>query len=502
MKRIYFLTALLALLLAAPAGAQLTTVQRYLNNGGAFRIKSRTNYDTTREYITVGADNTVSVAAAADDYSQIWLLEKSGTTYTLRHAGSGLYLPAGVSASNRRLAANASTFYLKYSAGNAEDNSTSYVTISTNENFTGTTCLYHDQNGNVIRRAANNATNGVEASDWVLEQVTSPTRTEIRERLNAQLGYVNTFAADKYYRIRSAAYGSVMAEMTSTGRVACQAQDDANLAQLWKVVGSAAYTRLQNAVTEKYIQKQNGTQSVPYTTAANVSSFARTVLSSKWEYAQTLADANGVGLHCASTQNYAVVGWSTSADASIWYFEEVAVDEAALQAARAEYADASSLQDNAETYTQVLAKYFTDKACTELNSTYRGMADGELTAAMTADGLPEVIQQMALKVKNNAWTTYDGWDKTEKTYRVADYAAYSDFSRWTSIFRQGYLLGRLTNPTGISTAKGDRLTIYVGDIPSGQTVALEAVPEGQASGTVTNLKPGFNAVTMDDAYNL
>ena len=39
------------------------------------------------------------------------------------------------------------------------------------------------------------------------------------------------------------------------------------------------------------------------------------------------------------------------------------------------------------------------------------------------------VQDMAVKVKNNAWTTYEGWDKTEMDFRIGSYKAYSKHDR-------------------------------------------------------------------------
>ena len=92
--------------------------------------------------------------------------------------------------------------------------------------------------------------------------------------------------------------------------------------------------------------------------------------------------------------------------------------------------------------------------------------------------------------------------RTEKTFRVADYRPYSDYQRWTSIFKQGYNVARLANPTGISASKGEVLCVYVGAIPSGQTVALEAVTLGAAQGTQTTLREGLNVVEVNNDVNL
>lgn len=506
MKHFSSLLLLISLLLAVqPVSAQKTEVESLLKKGGMFRIKSRVSNSTADEYITVREDKSVYVGTlsqAENDFSQIWIIEKSGTTYTLRSASTGWYIPVNIGSVKNKVVAEPGIFYMKYSAGNDSDESTSYVTISANENYSSTSCLNHDSNDNVVRRAANNASNGIPASDWVLEKVTDYTKAQVRTALNAGLGYVNAFSPDKYYRIRNTAYGKLLTELPGAGKVTCTELEENNFGQIWKINATGNSTKLQSAVSDKYIQKQNGARSTQYVTGAAEASFTRALLSAPWEYIFTIADANGIGLHSADTRNYVVVGWDISSDASRWTFEEVTVDEEALAVAREEARKASELFENASTYNQLLPKYFADKACTELNATYQNMDVAQLEAEIVADGFSEVICDMILKVRNNSWSTYGDWRKTERDFRVAEYTAYSDLWRWTDILGQGYQLARLTNPTGISVNKGDIVTLYVGNIPSGHTLALEAAVEGAGTGTQTTLQTGFNAIVAEETSTL
>ena len=193
-------------------------------------------------------------------------------------------------------------------------------------------------------------------------------------------------------------------------------------------------------------------------------------------------------MHCDNSN--VVVVWYISEDKSKWTLETVSVDQTALNEQKAALKEASSSQ---------LTQFFTTTACTELRSNYASMSDASLRSAMSA--LPTTVQDMAVKVKNNSWATYGGWDKTERTFRVADYKAYSSHSRWTNIIGLSYSFGRLTNPTGISVSTGDNLQVYVGAIPSGQTVSLEVAGEHQASGTTYSLKQGMNTLLMASSGN-
>ena len=117
-----------------------------------------------------------------------------------------------------------------------------------------------------------------------------------------------------------------------------------------------------------------------------------------------------------------------------------------------------------------LTQFFTTTACTTLKDTYAGSSDADLHAAIS--GLPATVQNLIVKVKKDGWTTYGGWDKTERTFRIADYKAYSNFRRWTSILGLSYDLSYLDNPTGIYVDAGSYIQVYVGDIPEGQSVLL------------------------------
>ena len=168
------------------------------------------------------------------------------------------------------------------------------------------------------------------------------------------------------------------------------------------------------------------------------------------------------------------------------------MDDAALAAQKAALTEVS---------TETLGYIFTTSACTELKSPYSGYSDEDLRTTLSALSMSTSLQDMAIKVKNNSWATYSGWNKTEKTFRIADYKAYSSHSRWTSILGYGHLMGRLSNPTGIWVDADQILQVYVGDIPDGESVALEVAGHGQASGTTYDLHEGMNCLLMTTSGN-
>ena len=96
---------------------------------------------------------------------------------------------------------------------------------------------------------------------------------------------------------------------------------------------------------------------------------------------------------------------------------------------------------------ELCATYFEDAACTQLKANYQAMSDADLTANLTAAGMPEYMVTIALKVKNDTWAKY------EKDFRINEYKAYSDAAYWNEKLwaRFASFMG---NPTGIY-AKND-----------------------------------------------
>lgn len=281
-----------------------------------------------------------------------------------------------------------------------------------------------------------------------------------------------------YYRLKNNSGSNYMTEVIPGYTLICTALDETNYAQIWEITSSSSGVTIRNALSQRYVQSSS-TWSAQYTTGTSSYTFTQATSSGL----TTFTDKWSAGLHRDNSNN--VVLWYTSDEKSTWVMEQVTVDESALAAAR----DAQKAVD-----ASTLTRYFTTTACTALNSTYSRYTDAQLRSAMSS--LPTTVQDMAIKVKNNAWTTYSGWDKTEKTYRVADYSAYSRSTTWTDVIGLGYSLGRLSNPTGIYANAGDVLQVYVGSIPSGQSVALEIAGFGQGTGTVYTLQQGMNIINV------
>ena len=290
-----------------------------------------------------------------------------------------------------------------------------------------------------------------------------------------------------YYRLKS--YNDkYMTENTSSHILVCSDLMTGNYAQVWYLNVNGSDVTLKNALTQKYIQNQQST-SASFLTGDSPFTFTYAEPSSG---VYTFKNHNNGwwdgGLHCDGSLE--VVFWDVTEAKSKWSIEPVVVDNDELANQQAAMTEASTSQ---------LTTFFTSEACTALRSTYQSMTDEALRTAMSE--LSTTVQNMAIKVKNNSWTAYGGWDKTERTFRIADYKAYSSHSRWTSILGYGHLMGRLSNPTGIWADAGNILQIYVGDIPDGQAVKLEVAGHGQASGTTYDLHEGMNCLLIASSGN-
>ena len=303
--------------------------------------------------------------------------------------------------------------------------------------------------------------------------------------------------ASGYYRIVS--YNSkYMTENVGSHMLVCSDLTADDYSQVWELSVANGKTTIKNVLSERYVLTAPGNSwSVQYQTGSSSYSFT---LNEEDGGVVTFTDKWGGGPHCDASLN--VVIWTNDEAKSKWTIEAVSVDADELNAQRQAYSNYADLQNNASAYTSKLTTYFTDKTCTALRTTYAGYTDEQLASAMRSAGLPQTIIDMAIKVKNNAWATYGSWGKTERTFRVASYKAYSDFSRWSGIIGTGYVMSRLTNPTGISAAAGDVITAYVGAVPNGQSIKLEAVQEHSATGVQYTLAEGFNAVLIDNDCDL
>ena len=135
--------------------------------------------------------------------------------------------------------------------------------------------------------------------------------------------------------------------------------------------------------------------------------------------------------------------------------------------------------------------YFEDAACTQLKAEYLAMSDEDLTKTFTEGGMPSFMVNIALKLKNNNWATY------EKDFRIHSYNAYSDAEYWNEklMCTGGSYMG---NPTGIYAEGLDSLFVFVdSDIPEDATLYMQGCIDNNlitSAKTGKRLKKGLNIV--------
>ena len=311
----------------------------------------------------------------------------------------------------------------------------------------------------------------------------------------ANAAYTNP-ESGKVYRIHNGKSAKVIGEDgIARELVSVDAQVD-DFKQLWLLQESGSGFLVQNAYSGQYLQAcaQQSTQIYPTGTA-------KTTMYIKKESGtgHSIGQASGAYLHLDNGNNI-VRWWDAANTASQWHFEEVNVSaeaislqQAAFQAFYAEYQAKLELMDHIGEYNAALPTFFTDLTCTELLPTYAAMSDEELCAAMSA--LPATLQEMAVKIKN------DAWGHREEEFRIRNYKAYSDPDYWAEkLYTKKY--GRINNPTGVYGNAGDVLYVFVGsDIPNGATLKAEIISGTSIQGEAVALKKGLNMVPVKKDYS-
>ena len=471
---------------------------------GLLRFK---NKRTTTAYLTSKtAGSAVGASKTTADWSQIWLVSASGDGFTIRNAKTAEYLQANFAVP----AAGKATLYIQY-----DKNQTTCLNISSNSDFSGSTCLNLGNNGTQITKW--NCSNDT-GSMWIAEAVTDVAEADVRQHFKELSGFTDEVNEGKYYRIISS-YGLAMQDTEAVGGdISAQEVSASNIAQYWTLIKDGNNWRIQNVLTERYLLSQT-TQSAAFhtATAANVAqfslnvTFAVTPVSGSDDPKWTIATpGNSRGLHDASSQGHNVVLWSTNAEASQWSFQEAEVSQEAIDAAREKLnewdnivAEFNAIKSKKSTLQTALNALFEDKACTTLKAEIAALSDDDLEANESYATLTDDMKAMVKKVKNDTWQQYTDGDYTadyERFFRIADYKVYSHYQNMMNSdnFTMSNSFGKLSGPTGIVANKGDIIYIYVDKTANSRcTLQLEAVstdgvPGNHTTGSTTSLSQGLN----------
>ena len=373
-------------------------------------------------------------------------------------------------------------------------------------------CWHLDAQKDIVRwkPLMDNGIRAVGPSEFRFDPVTTLTNEQVLARL-AQLTKVVDPTKDltKYYQIVSDTYGRAMREDFIVGELSTSGFNSSDYSYYWKLerLANGRYV-FQNAVTGKYIVPQNGQTSRSYTTAEGKGTGFDLQRNTDDPYvlAFEMVDANNVGIHCAESQGYHPVGWYTHNEANKWVFKEVTLDPAKLKEQQEAYKTRVDLTKNVDVYAEKVAKYFTNSAATEVTAATKAMTDEALKAQMTTEGVPQGLQEVVLKIKNQSWTVYPSGRNWEKLFRIADYKVYSEnnYGAWARSMGIGYDYGSMTNPTGVTARDGEDLFVFLGDdIPQDATVQIELVPLGtRSAGKYYNLKKGLNIILNQGENNV
>ncbi|MCI6644013.1 MAG: M60 family metallopeptidase [Alloprevotella sp.] len=501
----FLFLCLMLLGIAIPQDALATQadVNTILSSGGFFRLKNRgSSRYMTENYISHGLTGMNKITTA-DSLRQIWILHPmGGGAFRLRNAYTGRYINT-TDGNPIVTVPEASIYYIKYSAMNTT--SSSFVTISWAPDFSGNKCLNQNfSSSNILGWKANAPGQVDNYSDWSFERVNGLTEATIRTQIDKYLKAV-TPTNGQYVRIANVAYGTVISESMSSKTLSCFPESATDYTQVWQVLQTTnGNWQFKNVVTDRIIVKQNGATSTQYTTTAPSSS-AFILGNGLDAYITDYVIGDGstnVGLHC--DRQGKVVGWYNDAPTTNWIFKTATIDQEALNAQREESQAQAFYQlgYNVLRARTSLRNLFKDDACTVLKDEIQALSNDSLvrlmskvTTGYTTVALPQNLQDIVLKVKNNTW------GKWEKEFRIHSYNAYSNHNVWNgqNYIYSGYPFSPQTNPTGISVKRGRSLLVFLGaDVPAGATINLMITPGQDVNGTSTPLVRGLNYVPVSD----
>lgn len=207
----------------------------------------------------------------------------------------------------------------------------------------------------------------------------------------------------------------------------------------------------------------------------------------QWDFSPSdkIAGVNGYFMRLHGT-DYAVNNFAGYGKLAFWA-EGADAGSTILIAEKSDYTSVESSYDR-------FKMFFTDNTCSEILPTYANADDETLMREM--GDMPQVLKDIALKVKNNSWAP------REKEFRVAEYKPHSNVYRWSKLLRT-YQYSSLQNPTGITATTNDKLLIFIDDnLPQGIFLKLEEIaqnapfPSWEIEGTEKYLKKGLNIVTV------
>lgn len=398
--------------------------------------------------------------------------------------------------------------------------------ICSNADGTGRNALNTNINKPVTNWSWESNGTGTPGSNWVFVEVEYGvggefTQQELKDRVRSFSSYA-FLESGKYYRLKSDMYPTLyMAENFMGDRKVRAMAEDAlpnPYAAVWKLEGtkSDGFT-FTNALTSRVIATQTGWDTQYPTADAGAKSFfvvedgGSDFIAPRYTFCPNDPQGNSNpawSLHCQAGGK--VLNWNyrnadgSFADASFWHLEAVEVpSEAELAQMYQNILDANAtvnaLLADRDALNAKLALYFEDSACSRLHPQYRNVSDAVLRALLDEDGIPTVIQDVVIRVKNGKWEadkdrTYNNY---VRDFRIADYAPFSDRNAWNTKLKISATC-YLTSPTGITVKAGDVVYLFVDEeAKAGAQFNLDVVEDTDAGAAANlgSLHKGLNVFT-------
>ena len=311
------------------------------------------------------------------------------------------------------------------------------------------------------------------------------------------------FTNGKVYRIVCSGSPSVSLGASALSDVAALSTSETDRAQQWYVTGSNGKYTFRNLANGRYLLGHKD-YSNEWRLTEESNEFTVDQVNGNYAIYQTSHGTYYTYMHKDGSNN--IVSWESSAANSQWTPYEVSYTAAELQAIWNEVESFILTEDAVKGYEEKLMAIFTDKACTQLNSTYASKSVSQIEADANYQALPAVLQAMVLKVKNNDWSEANavsskpqwGGDYAKK-FRVQMYEPYSIEGEITSYLRINAHCN-MDNPTGLYANSGKAMYIMVeGEIKEGAELWV-AYQTGLGAtnyynnASYTQLREGLNVV--------
>ncbi len=484
-------------------------VNRQLRTGGLFRFASQR---TTSMVMTDPASHKlVSQTLDKANEAQWWLVQPlTSGGIALRNYQTGLYVQTASGGSTQYSTAEGrATLYAK--ASPKATGTKGLVTISSNANFADKSCLHDDAGHKVVNWTANNTNGDNPCSDWNMTAVENmPTAEELKNHFDEVSGTIQP-ADGVTVQIRNVESGWQIGEDGSNRLLALEASSE-DFSQYWvmEMDDSGRYA-FRNVKTGHYFsytsgtgngstQNASATKKSYYTVSETADAWQRTYHISGSETGSPFFTHTIPSNAPTGTPLPYVVNTTEDTSSAQWIFIKTNLSAEEIEEAQLAFKAYEDIKANVSSYTTKMTAFFTDASCSELLPEYQNLTDEELRSQFEAQGLPEYLLRIALKVKNDTWANED---EMSKDFRVADYQVYSHYLWSKNKVGMGYWFGRLSNPTGIVVKPGDILTVFCDQgAPSGCQLQLEYVQGTNAEGETLNLNKGINIFSFSEEATL